>query len=338
MQLVDYISTQRPKDGGLKNHLFDQHQSTLPAASETDHKRTQHSVRVRKHACKYPGCLLEYSRSEDLRFHQSIKGHETDISGGIGRPSTLEPSPSSLSSGGPLDILADAAHFHDSMPPPSNLAPLTLPPFGFLQASNKHTSPLTPPTSAVPNSAEETGQESKQGCNACRRLKIMCTGGKPCLRCQQTKCLCIYDPWYANDRDSGLFQKVDGIFLHKSPEIGYSRHSRGRESSVAVSENVPVIIETGDMDIDPQDPKPPHTSVGTTFGGEVRERSGGSLNSRGKENMHVAELEPPSEDEDVVGLDESYEYNVKGEKMTEEEQRKNFLDRNRSVMLINSLN
>jgi hypothetical protein len=228
---IGAISTELPKGDDLKDHYVDQQPSTLAAASEMAHK-TQHSER---HVCFYPGCARECHTRDDLRAHQRIRGHEL---------------PDFFPSESALDIVADATTVHDSMPPPSNLAPLTLPPFGFLQASNKHTSPLTPPASAVPDSAEESGQETKPDCNSCRRLKIKCTGGKPCLRCQQTKCLCIYDPWYANDHHSSLFEKVDGMFLHQSPEIRSSKRTTGIEFPVAVSANVPVIVESSDMDID----------------------------------------------------------------------------------------
>jgi hypothetical protein len=351
----DTISTQRPKEGDLKDHSFGQQHSTLAAASQIALARMRHAVGLKRYVCTYPKCARAYSKSHNLKTHQKRRGHE--------------PPPSSSPLRGPPNVLGDAADFHDSMPPPSNLVPLTLPSFGFLQASNKHTSPLTPPTSAPPNSAhpvllsessggkchahdpldegplflgigtggedslhippeniigespiydlayeleedsiyatqehkaavyltrqvdskreykadenmidatnvaqvdgsmphkgfkglldegraientrakseaEEPGQEMKQSCNACRQLKIKCTGGKPCLRCKNTGCLCVYGPWFANDRDSSLFQKVDETFLHRSPDIELSKYSGGRESSLAVGENIPVIIE-----------------------------------------------------------------------------------------------
>jgi hypothetical protein len=43
------------------------------------HKRTQHPVEVKIHACKYPGCTSTFTRSDNLRSHQRDKGHETGV-------------------------------------------------------------------------------------------------------------------------------------------------------------------------------------------------------------------------------------------------------------------
>jgi hypothetical protein len=86
--LVDTISTKRLKDGGLKNHLFDQQPSTMTAASDIADKRT-------------------FSKSDNLRIHRRLEGHERVISAEMGGPSTLPP-------GGPLGILTDAATLQSS--------------------------------------------------------------------------------------------------------------------------------------------------------------------------------------------------------------------------------
>jgi hypothetical protein len=78
---------------------------------------------------------------------------------------------------------------------------------------------------AAPNSSEESGQG---GCSACQRLKIKCTGGSPCLRYHQTN---IYYPWYANDRDSSLFQKVDEAFLRQHLPVYAIIRTRNRRKS-----------------------------------------------------------------------------------------------------------
>jgi hypothetical protein len=91
------------------------------------------------------------------------------------------------------------------------------------------------------------------------------------------------------------------------------------------------MIESSDMDIDSKDPKPLIKSTGTAFSLRVRENRWGSEDVPGKEDKHVTELEPPSEEE--YDYDKDYEYDAKGEKMTDEEK----LERNRSVIFVNSL-
>jgi hypothetical protein len=110
------FSTDLPKDDDMKDHYFDQQHSTLAAASEIAlaHRKTQH---FQRYVCSYPGCARKYPTRDDLRTHRRITGHE--------EPDLFPP-------GFSLDILLDATNFHDSMPPPTNLAPPpTLPPSGF---------------------------------------------------------------------------------------------------------------------------------------------------------------------------------------------------------------
>jgi hypothetical protein len=94
--------------------------------------------------------------------------------------------------------------------------------------------------------------------------------------------------------------------------------------------------ETKELDVDSQQPKDFVSSIRTAFGGGVTNSGSGSIDAQGKENKHIEELEPPSEDEDVVSHDKANEYDAKEESMTDGGKRKDFLERNRSVISINS--
>jgi hypothetical protein len=50
--------------------------SPRKAANLRRHKRTKHSEGVERHGCEYPGCTSSFTRSENLRVHQTDKGHE----------------------------------------------------------------------------------------------------------------------------------------------------------------------------------------------------------------------------------------------------------------------
>ena len=56
----------------------------------------------------------------------------------------------------------------------------------------------------------------------------------------------------------------------------------------------------------------------------------GKANNGTAQNNHFMEPEPPSEDEQDMKQDE---YNANGKKMTDDEKRKNFLERNRYVVI-----
>jgi hypothetical protein len=110
-------------------------------------------------------------------------------------------------------------------------------------------------------------------------------------------------------------------------ETSYSENVREKNTSSA--------FHITDMDIDSQVPKPLTASIGTAFGGRVRE-SGGPMNAGGKENKYFTDPVPMSEDEDEINMDKFYEDDVKWGKMTDDDKRKNVIERNRSVIFTNS--